>query len=231
MRRAKRGLGVTAVLFVVAACATASPPIPMTGETPAIQTLAGRWTGRYESRVTGRFGSISFELRAGSDTARGDVQMIPAGRSEPLHSLERDRNGTWVDATRSPHFLTIRFVGVSDGRIRGCLDPYRDPDTGAVLLTSFRGVVSGDSIVGTFESSTETSGVRATGRWWVTRRPGGDPPSGSASPSGRPSGPATRSTAPSRAGSPQWSCAASRGSSPASRSGTSPGRAGSRSSP
>jgi hypothetical protein len=61
-------------------------------------------------------------------------------------------------------------VGVSDGRVRGCLDPYRDPDTGAVLLTSFRGVVSGDSIVGTFESSTESAGVLATGHWWVSRR-------------------------------------------------------------
>lgn len=171
MRRAKRRLGLTAALAVAAACATASPPVPITGETPAIQRLAGRWTGRYESPVTGRFGSISFELQAGSDTARGDVQMIPAGRSQPLHAMERDRSGAWIDDSRSPHFLTIRFVGVSDGRIRGCLDPYRDPDTGSVLLTSFRGVVSGDSIVGTFESSTESSGVRATGRWWVTRRP------------------------------------------------------------
>jgi len=166
MRRA----GSAVTLFLVTACATASPPVPVTGETPAIQRLSGRWAGRYESQYTGRYGSIAFELRAGSDTARGDVQMIPSGRSEPLHALERDRSGTQVDQTRSPRFLTIRFVGVSDGRIRGCLDPYRDPDTGAVLLTSFRGVVSGDSIVGTFESSTESSGVLATGRWWVSRR-------------------------------------------------------------
>jgi hypothetical protein len=171
MRRTMPGVGFAAALWVAAACATASPPVPVTGETPAIQRLSGHWVGRYESRATGRFGSIAFELRAGSDTARGDVQMIPTGRSEPLHALERDRSGVDVDISRSPRFLTIRFVGVSEGHVRGCLDPYRDPDTGAVLLTSFRGVVSGDSIVGTFESSTETSGVLATGQWWVTRRP------------------------------------------------------------
>ncbi len=170
MRRSTRSVGFAVTLLLVSACATASPPVPVTGETPAIQTLSGRWAGRYESQATGRYGSIAFELSAGSDTARGDVQMIPSGRSEPLHALDRDRSGVRVDDSRSPHFLTIRFVGVSDGRVRGCLDPYRDPDTGAVLLTSFRGVVSGDSIVGTFESSTESAGVLATGHWWVSRR-------------------------------------------------------------
>jgi len=151
------------------ACASAAPAVPMTGELSAIGSLSGRWAGRYESRSTGRYGSIAFQLEAGRDTARGEVQMIPAGRAEPLNRMDGYR-GVRAEDNRSPRFLTIRFVGVAGGSVRGSLDPYLDPDTGLVLLTSFRGVVRGDSIVGTFESRSERSGVLSTGRWWVARR-------------------------------------------------------------
>jgi hypothetical protein len=172
MSQGGRLIGVTAALAAAWACASAPPAVPVTGEVAAIQSLSGRWAGRYESRATGRYGSIAFELEAGSDTARGEVQMIPAGRSEPLRGLDVDHTGIRIDESRTPRFLTIRFVGVSDGKVRGCLDPYRDPDTGVVLLTAFRGVVRGDSIVGTYESRSESSGVLATGHWWVARRRG-----------------------------------------------------------
>lgn len=163
-------IGVVGLLVAATwACASAAPPVPVSGEAAAIASLAGSWSGRYESPTTGRRGSISFDLQAGSDTARGEVQMIPAGADEPIHALEPAPSSEGGGFTRSPHFLTIRFVTVAEGKVRGCLEPYRDPVTGHTLRTTFRGAVRDDSIIGTFQTSDDRTGERSAGRWWVTR--------------------------------------------------------------
>jgi len=167
---AKTGVLVLAAALA-AACASASPPVPVSGEAAAITSLAGRWAGQYRSPSTGRYGSIAFELQAGSDTARGEVQMVPVGADQPLHPFERDGGVEGrADATLTPRFLDIRFVTVGAGDLRGCLEPYRDPITGHPLLTTFRGRIEGDSIAGTFQSVDERTGARSAGSWWVTRR-------------------------------------------------------------
>ena len=63
-----RLLAPTALL--AAACVYHGTPVPVTGDT---RTLEGEWEGTYSSEQTGRSGSILFHLKAGTDSAWGDV--------------------------------------------------------------------------------------------------------------------------------------------------------------
>ena len=73
------------VAVAVAACGTRQAAVPVVGRDVAL--LVGEWSGFYESAETGRSGSILFSLGAESDTARGDVVMIPAGSGTPFRGV------------------------------------------------------------------------------------------------------------------------------------------------
>ena len=65
--------------------------------------------------------------------------------------------------------LTIRFVRVEHGHVSGTLDPYADPQSGARLLTTFSGELSGNTIAGAYTTRLPSGGTQ-TGRWSVQRR-------------------------------------------------------------
>jgi hypothetical protein len=153
---------VTAALLL-AGCAFQGSPIPVRGD---VQPLVGEWVGDYSSRETGRVGSIVFRLQAGTDTASGDVLMIPTN-PEPQPTMAVPDPGP---ARRPPQLLRVSFVRCEGSAVTGWLDPYPDPDTGEKTWTTFDGVIKGDKLEGTFTSYTELSGRRATGRWSVTRK-------------------------------------------------------------
>ena len=164
--RVNRALLVLPLVLGLAGCASVPSTTPISGNPAAIDQLAGEWEGVYTSEETGRSGSIAFVLRAGSDTARGDVVMMPRHALDASGSSERYPRATGATA----ELLTIRFVFVSDGEVRGVLDPYRDPDCGCTLTTTFRGMVQGDVIEGSFVSEGEgMHHLPARGRWRVVR--------------------------------------------------------------
>jgi hypothetical protein len=134
-----------------------------------LSALAGEWDGTYEADHGFRHGSIDFHLRAGSDTAFGDVLMIPRGWDRPVEPEERA--GAAARDVRVPRPLTIRFVRVTGGEISGELDRYRDPECGCLLRTLFRGSLKGDTLSGRYESLHEGGESPATGRWRAVRRP------------------------------------------------------------
>ena len=70
-----------------------------------------------------------------------------------------------------PQVLAIRFVHLMGGEVVGELDPYRDPDCGCLLRTTFRGEVDGDAVLGTFASEAEHPYHDAEGTWQAVRRP------------------------------------------------------------
>jgi len=117
---------------------------------------------------SGRSGSIRFALRAATDSAFGDVVMIPAGLGRPLLPW-RGENMTGAAQAPAPTVLTIRFVRVEQGHVSGTLDPYADPQTGARLLTTFSGELKGNTIAGTYTTRLP-SGESQTGQWSVQRR-------------------------------------------------------------
>src|SRR5688572_1345248 len=65
------------VLTMTIACASLPDPVPVFGDIDDVSALVGEWSGEYDAGSTGRSGSIVFDLRSVTDTAHGDVMMIP----------------------------------------------------------------------------------------------------------------------------------------------------------
>jgi hypothetical protein len=145
-------------------CTAVSPPVPVEGDVAA---LAGEWTGEYWSAESGRRGELVFTLQAGADTARGEVVMRPA-------PLGRGAAGEVPDTRAGPEAmpqgLSITFVRVSRGVVSGRLDPYRDPECGCRLTTTFLGRLSGDTLSGTFTSRHEEMQRTVEGQWRAVRK-------------------------------------------------------------
>jgi hypothetical protein len=151
------------------ACGASRSPVPVVGAATDISALAGEWVGDYSSLESGRSGSISFTLKAATDSAFGDVMMIPVGLGRPLQPWRGENMAGGPQAGPASTVLTIRFVRVQQGHVSGTLDPYADPQTGARLLTTFSGELSGNSIAGTYTTRLP-SGETQIGRWSVQRR-------------------------------------------------------------
>ena len=158
----------TLLVLALTACGASRAPVPVVGASTDLGVLAGDWAGDYSSAESGRSGSISFTLRAASDSAFGDVVMIPSTLGRPLLPW-RQENATGANQTPASTVLAIRFVRVEHGHVSGTLDPYADPQTGARLLTTFSGELSGNTIAGTYTTRLP-SGETQTGRWTVQRR-------------------------------------------------------------
>jgi hypothetical protein len=157
MRNAVTAIG----LVLIVGCSVQSSPVPVRGNAAV---LVGEWSGDYRSGVTGRTGSIVFTLQAGRDTAFGDILMIPYNFEQRMDSRVPDLNRP------SPQLLRISFVGCEGREVSGWLEPYRDPDTGEQLYTSFQGILKGDELKGTFVTGGEQSGPRLQGSWRVKRK-------------------------------------------------------------
>jgi len=172
MKPSKIFLCASAVALL-AGCRSLQTPVPVMGPQSDMSALVGDWSGEYTSPETGRSGSISFTLQAGKDTAIGSVVMVPKAQNLPVNAgVAADRPAVMGSATQKPgSLLTIRFVRLEGSQILGTLDPYRDPDCGCQLATTFRGEFKDPSTIeGTF--NTVGSGMEhlpSSGRWKVTR--------------------------------------------------------------
>src|ERR1044071_4399138 len=113
----KSGLSVIALAALLAGCRYQPSPVPLIASAGDISALSGDWSGEYSSVQSGRSGSMTFTIRAGSDTAFGDVLMTPrrgAGiRAADANTLEHARHETL------PELLKVTFVRVSGGILEG----------------------------------------------------------------------------------------------------------------
>lgn len=165
---ATRYTAVMVAAPLLAACAANQPPVPVVGSSADVAALAGSWNGEYSSAASGRSGSISFTLRASGDSATGDVLMIPVGWGKPLLPWRGDAVAPAAPRMQA-EVLTINFLRVQAGHVNGTLAPYADPQTGERLVTTFTGVMKGNSIDGTYTTRL-ASGDTQTGRWSVQRQ-------------------------------------------------------------
>ena len=155
---------------VVLACASKPTPITVTGDTGDRASLAGRWVGEYNSPVTGRSGSIVFNLSPSGDAANGDVVMIPRGYGKALTPYGATSSaGVQMQNTAISQVLTIKLVRVSGDTVSGVLDAYRDPQCDCPVVTTFTGRVDGDTIDGTFITRGSQTNTPQTGTWRVKR--------------------------------------------------------------
>ena len=164
-------LGLVALTGVALACASKPTPVTVTGDVGDRASLAGKWSGEYNSPATGRSGSIVFNLSPSGDAANGDVVMIPAGQAKalvPFGNATSTAAGVTQNTSVS-QVLTIKLVRVSGDAVSGVLDAYRDPQCDCPVVTMFTGTVKGDTIEGTFSTSGSPSNTPQTGDWRVKR--------------------------------------------------------------
>lgn len=165
-----RMLGFAAVMAALSGCGYTPPPVPVRAEPDALAALVGEWAGEYGSSETGRSGTIVFRLEASTDTAKGEVVMVPAGWTPPP-ALERRDEVWWSPGRRLPEVIPVFFVRAQGSTVSGELASYRDPVCGCTLRTTFTGRLEGDHIEGTF-TSIHLEGGGAQGGWWrVERKP------------------------------------------------------------
>ena len=149
------------------ACRYRPEPIPIQGQRAEIARLAGTWVGEYSGATSGRSGSITFTLKAGTDSAFGDVLMIPAGGQNPI--VAADNPAEHRLHARSPQVLQVSFVLIAEGHVSGTLEPYRAPDCDCLVRTTFTGSISGDVVEGSFVTRAP-GGYEQGGRWKVMRK-------------------------------------------------------------
>jgi hypothetical protein len=157
-----------AALFLTG-CALNPAPVPVVGDSREIASLAGDWDGEYVGRDNGRSGSILFRLSAGTDTAHGDVVMVP----RPPRGYQPDDDETRITRQHlwaQNRVLSIRFVQVSGGQVSGAIEPYPSPDCTCQLITTFQGVLRGNRIDGTYTTRhTNCDMAPERGSWWAER--------------------------------------------------------------
>jgi len=166
-------LFLTALAAVALACASKPTPVTVTGDPADKASLAGRWSGEYQSASTGRSGSIVFNLSSTGEAASGDVIMIPRGYGKALERFDQTGanavSGASSQNTNNSQVLTIKLVKVSGDTVSGVLDAYRDPECNCAVETTFTGKLSGDAIDGTFATRGSQSNAPQTGTWRVRR--------------------------------------------------------------
>ena len=168
-------LFLTSLAAVALACATKPTPVTVTGDPADKASLAGRWSGEYQSASTGRTGSIVFNLSSTGEAASGDVIMIPRGYGKALERFDQTGVAGGQTAANVPQntnnsqVLTIKLVRVSGDTVSGVLDAYRDPECNCAVETTFTGKLSGDAIEGTFTTRGSQSNAPQTGTWQVRR--------------------------------------------------------------
>jgi hypothetical protein len=157
-----------ALAGLVLGCASSPTPVTVAGDAGDVASLAGKWAGEYNSPVTGRSGSIVFNLSSSGTAASGDVVMVPKGYGKAL--LRYYPGGaTSVQSSDNSQVLTIKLVRVSGDTVSGVLDAYRDPECDCPVETTFVGRLNGNTIDGTFSTHGSQSVAPQTGTWRVKR--------------------------------------------------------------
>ncbi|HEY4671463.1 MAG TPA: hypothetical protein VIG78_05315 [Gemmatimonadaceae bacterium] len=165
---------VTPLAGVALACATRPTPITVAGDPADRASLAGKWSGEYQSGSTARSGSIVFNLSPSGEAASGDVIMIPRGYGKALEAYNQTSTTgtstiTTTQNTNSSQVLTIKLVRVNGDTVSGVLDAYRDPECDCAVVTTFTGTLQGDAITGTYSTRGTPSNAPQTGTWRVKR--------------------------------------------------------------
>jgi hypothetical protein len=154
--------------FSAIGCARKTPGIDVTSTDFDLAPLVGQWRGTYSSNSTGRNGTIAFTLRAGESAASGNVVMIP--RPDSLLTPE-EREVVENGGSNARQVLAIHFVRKVGGNVHGTLDPYRDPECGCQVITTFDGgFTNSTTIQGTFSTVPSVAGGRVSGGTWTARR-------------------------------------------------------------
>jgi hypothetical protein len=155
-----------AMAFGAIACRYQPTPVALQGAPADIAALQGEWSGEYSSPDSRRSGSITLTIRAGTDTAFGDVVMVTSG-GQAVHAAD-DPHAHKLHSP-STDVLRIAFVRIFGGMVAGELEPYIAPDCGCRVNTVFQGTVHRNRVSGEY-FTTGPGGLRQQGTWSASRK-------------------------------------------------------------
>ena len=174
MRRTLSLAAIVVTTSLLVACGSTEPgPVRVIGGAADLVPLTGEWSGTFDSKATGRTGSITFHLTDDPQGAHGDVLMVP--NRQIVHGRDPHQP---QDPAIGPHgmissasVLSIEFVQIAGGEISGKIAPYPDPEVPeATLETHFTGRADGDWIEGTFVTYSDRGVSPRRGTWRVHRK-------------------------------------------------------------
>ena len=154
-----------ALLVLAAACSVQPAPQPTPSQPADLAALSGSWVGEYSNSETGRSGSISMSLRSWSDSAAGDMVLVPNG-APPLLAVDVAGH---VARGLSAEVLRLSFKQVTGGMVEATVEPYFSPDCACAVTMVLQATPAKNLIAGEFVLSS-TRGVRQQGRWSVERQ-------------------------------------------------------------
>ena len=150
-------------------CALNPAPVAISADPEGRALVLGDWSGTYYTTDGGRAGSIVFQFHQHDSTGIecfGDVVMsLPTNRQYP----SGEESGISAPE-ETVQLLIIDFVRVTGHEVSGTMAPYRDPDTGEMLSTTFEGWIDGDKISGKLITVHSGSGKEEVGSWEISRK-------------------------------------------------------------
>lgn len=153
-----------ALVALVMACAVQPTPEPTPSQPADLAAMNGHWIGEYSNSESGRSGSISMSLRSWSDSAAGDLVMVPRGAA-PLLAADVSSH---VARGVSAEVLHLTFKRVSGGMVEATVEPYFSPDCACQVSMVLQGTPEKRLIAGEFVLMS-ARGLRQQGRWSVER--------------------------------------------------------------
>jgi len=96
--------------------------------------------------------------------------MVPAIQSVRI-AVGTNPEGQTIRPQLATEALKLRFIRLGEGRVTGTLEPYKDPDCGCMVTTTFEGKFLGtNTIGGTYVTTGFGFHQETGGRWKVTRQ-------------------------------------------------------------
>lgn len=161
-----RSLSRAAALLALAAACSVQPAPQLAPSQPAdLAAMNGNWVGEYTNSETGRSGSIAMSLRSWSDSAAGDLVLVPNG-SSPLLAVDVAGH---VARGVSAEVLRLSFKPVAGGMVEATVEPYFSSDCTCAVTMVLQATPEKNLIAGEFVLSS-TRGLRQQGKWSVSRQ-------------------------------------------------------------
>jgi hypothetical protein len=171
MRRAIL-FGATAATWVLASCKThrqeGTPGFAVTSRNFDVSPLVGEWKGEFVNVELGRKGTIAFALAAREEKAMGEVVLM--SMNPTADTLRSSVVAGAAPAPSAKQVVKISFVRIEGDNVVGRTESYVHPACNCRVSSTFRGVLHGGQIDGTYVvvSSADPT-VRFTGNWNVKR--------------------------------------------------------------
>lgn len=150
--------------LALAGCAGRPESAPTPQVSADLAAMNGYWVGEFETYQAGSRGSITLTVRSSTDTAFGDIVIVPSG-FRPVVAADVK---THLNHSAAPEMLRVSFKRVFGGMVEGVVEDYFSERCGCVVTTLLQGTPTKNQIAGEFVTS-DNRGVRERGTWSVER--------------------------------------------------------------